>query len=404
MGTVHKHRVKNSKIRLGIVEVKLEVRVQPQLTSFRINSFWFSLPFHHKITAVPFTSVHGFGKQINMGVSQMVDSAQHSGGQASKMIAIIDDDVAIQNWLRDLIQSAGLSTRCFGSAEEFLEGDWHRKGASLIVDLRKPKMLGLQLQVSGTTDDIAHPKSGEEEPQRLRQLEVDLAHINRVNMMGELAASLSHELKQPITATISNAQTCMRWLRRGQPDLAEACEALERIVEDGKRAADIIDRLRSLYKKAPAKREAVEVNEIIREMEGLLRGEANRHGVSIRTDLAAELPKITADRVQLQQVLMNLMLNGIEAMNETGGVLEVKSGLDQEGGLLISVSDTGVGLPQGKADQIFSAFFTTKPQGSGMGLSISRSIVESHGGRLWATPNSGLGATFHFTVPTAPRN
>ena len=165
--------------------------------------------------------------------------------------------------------------------------------------------------------------------------------------------------------------------------------------------ADIIDRLRSLYKKSPPKRELVEVNEIVREMVVLLRGEANRYAVSIRTDLAADLPKITADRVQLQQVLMNLMLNAIEAMKETGGVLTVKSQLDQDGRVMISVSDTGVGLPAEKADQIFNAFFTTKPQGSGMGLAISRSIVESHGGRLWATANDGRGATFHFTLPIA---
>ena len=172
-------------------------------------------------------------------------------------------------------------------------------------------------------------------------------------------------------------------------------------MEDGNRAADIIDRLRSLYKKAPPNRELVDVNEIVNEMVVLMRSEAHRYGVSIRIDLAAGLPKITADRVQLQQVLMNLMLNGIEAMKETGGIVTVKSELDQNGGVIVSVSDTGVGVPAEKADEIFNAFFTTKPQGSGMGLAISRSIVESHGGQLWATANDGVGATFHFTLPTA---
>jgi len=250
----------------------------------------------------------------------------------------------------------------------------------------------------GTKTDIEDRKRAEQERESLRS---DLAHVNRVSMLGELAASLSHELKQPIAATITNAKTCMRWLKRDQPDVDEACEATDRIVEDGKRAADIIDRLRSLYKKAPPNRELVEVNEIIGEMVVLLRGEAHRYGVSMRMDLAPDLPKITADRVQLQQVLMNLMLNAIEAMKETGGVLTAKSQLDQDGQVLISVSDTGVGLPAEKADEIFNAFFTTKPQGSGMGLAISRSIVESHGGHLWATPNSGRGAEFHFTLPTA---
>ncbi len=260
---------------------------------------------------------------------------------------------------------------------------------------------GHLVEFVGTVIDVTERKCAEQEREKLRHLEADLAHINRVSTLGEMAASLSHELKQPITATISNAKACMRWLKRDKPDLEEACEASKRIVEDGKRAAHIIDRLRSLYKKAPPKRELAEINEIIGEMAVLLRGEANRYGVSIRTNLAADLPRISADRVQLQQVLMNLMLNGIEAMKEMGGVLTVKSELDQDGRMLISVSDTGVGLPAEKPDQIFSAFFTTKPQGSGMGLAISRSIIDSHGGRLWATANDGRGATFHFTLPTA---
>ena len=166
-------------------------------------------------------------------------------------------------------------------------------------------------------------------------------------------------------------------------------------------AGDIIDRLRSLYKKTPPKREQVDVDEIIGEMLLLLRSEAIEHAVSIRTDLAADLPKITADRVQLQQVLMNLMLNGIEAMKEIGGVLTVKTGQCDGGQVLISVSDTGAGLPAGSADELFNAFFTTKPQGSGMGLAISKSIVESHGGRIWANGDGVSGATFHFTLPAA---
>jgi len=171
-------------------------------------------------------------------------------------------------------------------------------------------------------------------------------------------------------------------------------------VKDGTRATEIIDRLRSLYKKSPPKRELVDINEIVREMLLLLRGEATRYLISMRTELAPNLPKITADRVQLQQVLMNLMLNAIEAMKDTAGDLTIKTEMRQGGPVLISVSDTGLGLPNEKTEQIFNAFFTTKPQGSGMGLSISRSIVESHGGQLWATPNSGRGATFYFTVPT----
>jgi signal transduction histidine kinase len=249
--------------------------------------------------------------------------------------------------------------------------------------------------------DLTERKRAEADRENLRQLQADLEHINRVTTLGELSASLSHELKQPITAAITNAQTCLRWLMHDEPPLKEAREAASRIVENGNRAAGIIDHLRSFYKKgSPPERGLVDVNDVIQELLGLLRSEANRYSISMRTDLAAELPKVTADRVQLQQVFMNLMLNGIEAMKDTGGELTIKSGPGQDGYLLISVSDTGVGLPEEKADEIFSAFFTTKAQGSGMGLSISRSIVESHGGRIWAAANPGPGAVLHFTLPT----
>jgi signal transduction histidine kinase len=221
-----------------------------------------------------------------------------------------------------------------------------------------------------------------------------------VTLLGELAASISHELKQPLAAAITYARTSLRWLRREQPDVAEATAAIERIVQAGARATEIIDRVRSLYKKAPSQRRLLDVNEVIQEMVGMLRSEATRDAVSMRTQLTGDLPQVMADRIQLQQVLMNLMLNGIEAMAGTGGVLTVKSGMD-DGRVMVSVSDTGVGLPS-ETERIFDAFVTTKPQGSGMGLAISRTILESHGGRLWATGNEGRGATFHFTLPVAP--
>jgi signal transduction histidine kinase len=248
----------------------------------------------------------------------------------------------------------------------------------------------------GISTDIEGRKRAEEEREKLR---ADLVHVNRVSMLGELAASVSHELKQPIAAAITSANSCLAWLAHEPPNLDRARAAAGRIDKYGNRAAEIIDRIRSLYKKSPPQRELVEVNEIIREMVELLRAEANQDAVSIRTDVVADLPKITADRVQLRQVFMNLMLNAIEATKETGGILTVKTQLGENGQLLISVSDTGVGLPKEKPEQMFDAFFTTKPQGSGMGLSISRSIVESHGGRLWATANEERGATFHFTLP-----
>jgi signal transduction histidine kinase len=220
-----------------------------------------------------------------------------------------------------------------------------------------------------------------------------------VSTLGELAASLAHEIKQPIAAAISSANSCLEWLAHEPPNLDRARAAAARIDKYGNRAAEIIDSIRRFYKKSPPQRELVDVNGIIHEMLTLLKGEATRYSIAMRTNLSAELPKIMADRVQLQQVFMNLMLNGIEAMEDSGGELTVKSEL-QDGQLQFSVRDTGVGLPAENMDQIFSAFFTTKPQGSGMGLAISRSIVESHGGRLWATADDGRGATFHFTLPT----
>jgi signal transduction histidine kinase len=257
---------------------------------------------------------------------------------------------------------------------------------------------GKILKWYGISTDIEDRKRAEEEREKLR---ADLAHVNRVSTLGEMAASLAHEIKQPIAAAITSANTCVEWLAHEPPNLDRARAAAGRIDKYGNRAAEIIDRIRSLYKKSPPQRELVEVNEIIREMVELLRAEANLCAVSIRTDLVTDLPKITADRVQLRQVFMNLILNAIEAMKETGGVVTVKTQLGENDQLLISVNDTGIGLPKEKTEQIFDAFFTTKPQGSGMGLSISRSIVESHGGRLWATANDGRGATFHFTLPTA---
>jgi PAS domain S-box-containing protein len=254
------------------------------------------------------------------------------------------------------------------------------------------------VELVGTVIDITERKSAEQEREKLRQLEADLAHINRVSTLGEMAASLAHEIKQPIAAAITSANTCIEWLAHEPPNLDRARAAAARIDKYGNRAADIIDRIRSLYRKSPPQRELVDVNGMIHEMLTLLNGEATRHSVAMGTELAADLPTITADRVQLQQVFMNLMLNAIEAMKDSSGELTVKSQL-QDGQLQFSVSDTGVGLPTEGADQMFSAFFTTKPQGSGMGLAISRSIVESHGGRLWATANDGRGATFHFTLP-----
>ena len=248
-------------------------------------------------------------------------------------------------------------------------------------------------------------KLAREERERLRQAQEDLAHINRVTTMGELTASLAHEIKQPITAAVTNARTCLRWLGRDEPDTSEARDAASRIVSDVTRAAEIISRISSLFKKGALQHELVDVNELIREMIGLLRNEAARYSILVRSELAENLPPVMADRIQLQQVFMNLMVNGIDAMKNvsTTRELTVRAQQVKDGQLLISVSDTGIGLPPQQAEQVFSAFFTTKAHGTGMGLPISRSIIETHGGRLWANSDSGRGASFHFTLPSEGR-
>jgi C4-dicarboxylate-specific signal transduction histidine kinase len=245
-------------------------------------------------------------------------------------------------------------------------------------------------------------KHAREERERLRQLQAELAHINRVTTMGELTASLAHEVNQPIAAAVTDANTCLRWLTRNQPDLEEARQAASRIVKDATRAGEIVGRIRLVFKKGTPERALVDVNEVIREMIVLLHSEATRYSISVRAELE-DLPPVMGDRVQLQQVLMNLMINGIDAMKDVDETRElvICSRQAEDGQLTISVSDTGVGLPEHQADKVFNAFFTTKPHGTGMGLRISRSIVESHGGRLWAAHSSPHGASFHLTLPIA---
>ncbi len=257
---------------------------------------------------------------------------------------------------------------------------------------------GKILKWYGTLTDIEDRKRAEQERERLRQLEADLARMNRVSMMGELAASLGHEINQPIGTALIYAEACARWLQREPPEIEEARQAASAMANALSRAGKIIDRNRSLFRRQSAQREPIDLNELIREMVVLMHDESDGRSISIRTDLDAALPGTAGDRVQLQQVLMNLMLNGIEAM-KGGGELRVTSKRSENGQLLISVNDSGTGLPGEEPDRIFEAFFTTKPHGTGMGLSISRRIIELHGGRLWANGNPERGATFQFTLP-----
>jgi PAS domain S-box-containing protein len=277
-----------------------------------------------------------------------------------------------------------------------------KDGTLLDVSLTISPMKDTSGRVVGASKlarDITERKRAEE---ALRQAQTDLAHSSRLTTMGEFTASLAHEVKQPIAAIVTDANTCVRWITRDEPDLNEVREAAWRIEKDAKRASEIINRIRLLFKKGTPQRELVDVNEVAREMIVLLGDVASRHSISVRTELAEDLPDVIGDRVQLQQVLMNLIVNGIEAMYDVDEPREltIKSQLAQNNELLLSVSDTGIGLPRHQADEIFKAFFTTKTHGTGMGLRISRSIVESHGGRLWAADSCPRGASFCFTLPT----
>ncbi|MGA8262686.1 MAG: AAA family ATPase [Arenicellales bacterium] len=271
---------------------------------------------------------------------------------------------------------------------------WHLQQAVVLRDAE-----GRVLRFVGTTTDIDDQKRAEE---ALRQAQSDLARVNRITTMGELTASLAHEVSQPISGAMINANICLRKLGSDRPDLEEVRAVVTRFQRDAQRAADIIGRIRSRFEKDAPNREVLDVNEVIRDTVAVLRSEAVRYSASIRTELAADLPQIAGDRVQLQQVAMNLIFNSIEAMKDIDGMREVviRSQEAEHDHILVSVSDTGIGLPPQLEEQIFDPFFTTKPHGTGMGLRISRSIIESHGGRLWATAHDRRGATFAFSIPS----
>ena len=295
-------------------------------------------------------------------------------------------------------ERAAAQLRETGSCDTF-EKEYFRKDGSRVPVLIGAAAVGDERkEIVAFVLDITERKRAEQERQRLRQAQAELAYMSRILTMGELAASISHEIKQPIIAALASAETCVRWLERPVPDLGEVREAAARMSVEVRRTSQIVDRLRSLYTKGEAQRDSVDVNHLVTEMVALLDHEASRRAVALRTELEPMLPAITGDRVQLQQVLLNLMLNAIEASKGAAGETLITT-QRMESSVLISVKDSGAGLPTEHADRIFEAFFTTKPQGTGMGLAVSRAIVESHGGRLWATANADAGATFQFTLP-----
>jgi signal transduction histidine kinase len=241
-----------------------------------------------------------------------------------------------------------------------------------------------------------------ERTNQLAQAQTELAHVNRVTTMGQLATSISHEVMQPISAAVTNAHAALRWMDAQPPDLGEVREALGRVVKAGDQATDVIGRIRALIKKAPPRKNTLEINKAILEVIALARGEVMKNNVSVQTQLAEGLPLIQGDRVQLQQVVLNLIINAAEAMSgvsEGSRELLIGTAKDASGGVLVAVRDTGPGLSRESFEHLFDAFYTTKPDGMGMGLSISRSIVEAHGGRIWASRAHGSGTAIQFTLP-----
>jgi PAS domain S-box-containing protein len=289
--------------------------------------------------------------------------------------------------------------RTIGIVQPF-EKEYLRKDGS-----RVPVLVGAATFEEGSKEgvsfvlDLSGRKRAEAEA---REMQLELAHANRVATMGQLTASVAHEVNQPIAATVINANSALRWLSARPPDLAEVRQALARIARDGKRAGDVVDRIRALVKRAPPRMDGIAINDAILEVIALTQSEASKNGVSVRTKLADGLPLIRGDRVQLQQVILNLILNAIEAMssaNQATRELRVSSGNTESGDVVVAVADSGLGLSPTNLERVFDPFYTTKPDGLGMGLSICRSIIETHGGRLWVSANMPRGAVFRFTLP-----
>jgi PAS domain S-box-containing protein len=310
-----------------------------------------------------------------------------------------DADEALMKWIKGRLDN--------GEIVSFESRHRRKDGTVFPVEIRiREFRQGGQRLALALIRDVTDRKRAEaqarEAEQRYRDMQMELAHANRVATMGQLTASIAHEVKQPIAATVSNAQAALRWLGRQPPDLGEVRLALAHIVQDGKRAGDVVGRIRDLIKKAPPREDRLDINGAIREVIELTRGEAVKNGVSVQSELADRLPSMQGDRVQLQQVMLNLIINAVEAMSgvsEGPRELLISTGTSDTGDVRVAVRDSGPGLTPAALERLFEPFCTTKPGGLGLGLSICRSIIEAHGGRLWASANVPRGAIFQFTLP-----
>jgi PAS domain S-box-containing protein len=299
--------------------------------------------------------------------------------------------------VRQLIERASRDGKDWDLEHQLLMPDGSIKSAHVVARVMRDESGGIEFV--GAIMDVSAAKRAELE---LRQAQAELAHISRVTTVGELTASIAHEVNQPITGVVTNAEAALRWLGAEPPNLDKVREVLGQIVKDGMRAGDVVHRIRALIKKAPPRMAQVDVNEAVLDVTTLTRSELLRHGVSLQTQLATGLPLIEGDRIQLQQVILNLTLNAVEAMigvDEGARAMRISTARETSNGVLVSVRDSGPGLDPQSVDRLFEAFYTTKPEGLGMGLAICRSIIEAHGGRLWATANEPRGAVFQFILP-----
>jgi signal transduction histidine kinase len=316
------------------------------------------------------------------------------GGRGPGLLAVVLSELAIDYYLVAPFYSLGLGLKPISFLVVFgilaLFTSWmstkRKKAEAALRDARDE----LEMRV-------------QERTAALQEVQSELTHVTRVMTLGELTASIAHEVNQPLAAIVTNGNATLRWLAGATPNLSEARQAVERIIKDGYRASAVISRIRALVKKTPPRNDLVDLNEVIVEVFALAQNEARRNRVSLKQQLRHDLPPVRGDRVQLQQVILNLIINGLEAIGKSQNgrrELSVRTDQHEAGNVRVAVSDSGEGLDAANLERVFDAFFTTKPDGMGMGLAISRTIIESHGGRLWVTSNSPQGAVFQFTLPT----